>query len=89
MRIVYNQKTDIMKSGFLRLNWKDVLRGFLMALIGAILTGLLTVLDQGEIPMTWAQWKPIIITGLAAGIAYLLKNFFTNSKDKMLAKEVK
>ena len=78
-----------MKSKFLNLHWKDIFKGFLMAFIGAFLTALYTALEAGEIPTTWDQWKSTILVGAGAGIAYLLKNFFTNSNDEVLKTEPK
>lgn len=76
-----------MKSAFLNLHWKDLLKGFIVAVVGAILTALYTVLEAGQLPANWDEWKPMLIGGLAAGIAYLLKNLFTNSNDELLKPE--
>lgn len=76
-----------MKSGFLNLNWTDLAKGLLVAVIGAILTAVYQAIEAGTLAWTWAFWQPIVLAGLGAGIAYLIKNFFTNSQDEVLKKE--
>lgn len=74
------------QSGFLSLNMRDVLKGLIMTVIGTVITVLIKVLEVGAFP-SGSQWKAAIIAGLATGAAYLLKNVFTNSQDKFLAKD--
>lgn len=76
-----------MKSNFLSLNLKDLIKGFVVAVSMAILTAVYTAIEAGNLAFTWEFFKPVLITGLGAGIAYLLKNLFTNSQDQMLMKE--
>lgn len=71
-----------MKSTFLSLNVKDIVRGFFLAVFGAIFMAIVKFFEQGTVEWTWAFWQPIVYTGLAAGITYLLKNVFTNSEDE-------
>ena len=69
-------------SNFLSLNWRDVLRGFLLALIAFILNWLqVTFIPALDIS---AEVKTMIL----AGLAYLAKNFFTKS-DEQKADEAK
>lgn len=75
-----------MKSSFLNLNIQDLLKGFVVAGLTAIGTVLLPSLESGLFP-DLALLKTAGITGLTAGIAYLLKNLFTNSNDKLLKTE--
>lgn len=72
-------------------NWNlnDIVKGFIMAVIGAIITGLYTSIQAGAFPADWTAWKPILIGGLGMGLAYLIKNFFSNSDDKFMKKETK
>ncbi len=58
-----------MNSNFLNLNWMDLLKGLLVAVIGAILTGVYQALQAGTIAFTWVFWQPIVLTGVMAGIA--------------------
>lgn len=74
------------KSKFISLDTKDAIRGVVMAVIGSVLTALVEILQIGAFPSR-AQWKIIIIGGLATGAAYILKNLFTNSQDQLFKKE--
>lgn len=75
-------------ASFLKLNFRDLAKGFLVAFLTVVVAGLSVTLDQGFLP-TVAELKSLALTGLAAGGAYLLKNLFTNSQDKFLATEKK
>jgi hypothetical protein len=76
-------------SNFLNINWKDLMKGLLVAVIGAILTAAYEAINAGTIQFTWAFWQPIVYTGIAAGMAYLIKNLFTNSTGNVLTSEKK
>ena len=73
-----------MKSKFFSLDSKDLIRGFLVAVVTAILTGALQLFQGGEVQWTFSFWQPTIYGGIASGIAYLLKNLLTNSGDELL-----
>ena len=74
-----------MNANFLQINLDDLLRGLVVAVVSAILTAILPVIQNG-IP-TVAQLQSIGIVGLTAGVAYLSKNLLTNSKDQMFKPE--
>ena len=76
-----------MNSNFFSLNWMDLLKGLLVAVIGAILTGIYEAITAGSLTWTWAFFQPIVLTGVAAGIAYLIKNFLSNSSGEPLRTE--
>lgn len=57
------------------LNYRDLLRGLLIAVITAVLTSALDALNVGGIDNL--NWKSIGVIGLTAGISYLVKNYFT------------
>jgi len=75
-----------MKSNFLKLDVKDLLRGLLMAILTSVVLGLGNVLQTGVMP-DFITIKGILLTGLAAGFVYLGKNLLTNSEDKLLKKD--
>src|SRR4030042_329260 len=77
-----------MESNFLNLNLKDLLKGALVSVITALLTGLYELITAGG-DLAWVNLQPVLLTSLAALISYLLKNLFTNSDDKMLTREKK
>ena len=76
-----------MNSNFFSLNWLDLAKGLLVAVIGAILTGVYQAIQAGSLVWTWLFWQPIILTGVGAGLAYLIKNFFSNSSGEPLKTE--
>lgn len=71
-------------SKFLNLNAQDYLKGFLVAALTVILTGVYTSLIAvpPHFP-TGSELQSLLIAGLAAGIGYLIKNLFTNSQGKI------
>ncbi|NOU18401.1 MAG: hypothetical protein HOO91_12665 [Bacteroidales bacterium] len=75
-----------MKSKFLKLDAKDIVKAIILTFITALLTGIYQLL-QTDTPPTWDLLKPVLMTSIAAVIGYLLKNVFTNSNDKFLQRE--
>jgi hypothetical protein len=43
--------------------------------------------NSGTFPSTWNDLKPIVLAAISAGLAYILKNWLTNSDDQFLKKE--
>jgi uncharacterized membrane protein YeiH len=76
-------------SKFFNLNWADLGKGLLIAFLTALLGGILELLQAGTLPVTWVVFQPILEASLAAGVAYLLKNLFTNSGGEILKRELK
>lgn len=74
-------------SKLFQLNFLDVLKGFAVAVLMAVLTGFYTAIQNNSFPVTWNDWKIILIAGLGAGLAYLIKNIFTSSNGEILKKE--
>lgn len=60
-------------SNFLRLNLTDLLRGLIMAVIGAVLTTVYSVINDPSI-----DWNLVWKAAAGAAVSYLLKNLFTN-----------
>jgi hypothetical protein len=79
----------MVKAKFLKINIKDIALGSLMAFLSSVITGLYEYLNAGKFPSTWVEFKPIIIVGLSSFVAYIIKNFFTNSQGDLLKKEQK
>lgn len=74
------------QSSLFGVNAKDIVKGFITAFITAFLTAAMQLLQDGKIPTT-KELSTAGIVGLTAGIAYILKNYLTNSKDEFLKKE--
>jgi hypothetical protein len=66
-----------MKSDLFSINWRDLGKGFITALITAALASISMAIEAGSLP-TLTQLKTAGLAGLVAGIAYLIKNFLTN-----------
>ena len=77
-----------MASSLFSLNFKDAGKGLLVAFITAFLAGITAAINTGALP-TLDQIKVSAIAGVTAGVAYLIKNFFTNSTGTVAATEVK
>jgi hypothetical protein len=73
---------------FLSLDERDALKGAIVAAGTSVLTALVTALNAGQLPAV-ADLKTIGLAGLSAGIAYLVKNFLTNSKNELAKPEPK
>ena len=67
-----------MKSDFLSINWRDLGKGAVVALITAALASISLAIEAGQLP-TVAQLKTAGLAGIVAAIAYIIKNFFTDS----------
>lgn len=80
------KSTKMKKAQLFKLAGSDFLKGGIMALLTAFCTSLLQLLNEGHLP-TIADLKTSGIVAITAFIAYLLKNFVTNSDDKFLKKE--
>lgn len=67
-----------MKSTFLKLNLKDLLKGLVVAVLTAVITSLYQAFQDGGMP-TAEQFKTAGLIGVGAALSYLLKNLFTDS----------
>jgi branched-subunit amino acid transport protein len=75
-----------MKSNFLKLNWNDAIKGIVVAIVTALLTGLYQVIQSNGV-FDWVTLKPVLIASFGAGISYIVKNLLTNSNNELLKKE--
>lgn len=78
-----------MKSTFLTVNVKDLIKGLILTVIVAILGSAIQFFEAGTVEWTWAFWQPIVYSSVGAGMAYLLKNLLTNSEDQFAKTEPK
>jgi accessory gene regulator protein AgrB len=78
-----------MRSGLFKLNWLDFGKGLIVAVITAILTFLYEQVVQGGVALDLALLQQVGSVALAALLAYVLKNLFTNSQGKFLKAEPK
>lgn len=75
-----------MKSKFLTLSTSDLLKGLLVTIITALLTGFYELIQAGG-DFNWLDLEPVILATIGAGIAYLLKNLFSNSAGQFAKNE--
>lgn len=64
-------------SNLFSVDWQDITKGFVIAVVGAVLTAIQNVVSAGSFDLKWSQIGSVAAT---AGISYLLKNFFTSSQ---------
>lgn len=64
----------VITSKLWQLNWKDVLRGLLLAVLTAPLTTIYTSIESGNFHF---DWPAIVKVSVTAGLAYLFKNLAT------------
>ncbi len=62
-----------------QLNYKDVLRGLLMAIGTPVVYELQQVLDSGSLHV---NWKHLGMIAFGAGLVYITKNFLTGPSKK-------
>jgi hypothetical protein len=75
-----------MKSRLFTLDWRDLINGLLIAFLTAFMTGTIDILNNGAV-FDWIHIKPVLIAGISAAAAYLLKSLSTNSKNQLFTKE--
>lgn len=70
-------------SKFLSLNIWDLIKGLIMAVLAAVLVIIKSTVEGGSLDFNWAS---ISQTAIVTAVAYLLKNFLTNTNGEMLKK---
>jgi hypothetical protein len=75
-----------MKSKLGTLDTRDFLSGLLIAFLAALIDGIIKILESGAV-FDWIHIKPVLIAGISAALAYLLKSLSTNSHNQLFTKE--
>jgi hypothetical protein len=75
-----------MKSKLFTLDWRDLVNGLLIAFLAALIDGIIKMLESGVV-FDWIHIKPVLIAGISAACAYLLKSLSTNSRNQLFTKE--
>lgn len=70
------------QSKFLSLGWRDFLRGLIVAILTPILVLIQQYLDSGNLVF---NYKILLISGIAGGLSYLIKNVFTKPDNQIKA----
>ena len=77
-------KNKTVTSAMFAINWKDGLRGLLISVV----TGVLTVIQNSAMAEQFIFDKSKVISAaIFAGVAYLLKNFFTPASIQIPIKD--
>lgn len=61
------------------LNWKDALKGLVMAVLSAVLTIVITEIQAGQI-----DWNKVGTVALITTLSYILKQIGTDSQGNVL-----
>lgn len=75
-----------MKSKLFTLDLRDLINGLFVAFLTAILSGIIEILGNGAV-FDWIHIKPVLIAGISAALAYLLKSLSTNSHNQLFTRE--
>ena len=73
-----------MNSPFLNINFNDLGKGCILAVLTSVMTVIYTTVQSGSLTF---DWKLITTTALTSAIGYLIKNLFTNSTGEPFKKE--
>lgn len=73
-----------MKSSLFSLDTKDFVKGLFVAVFTSVITILYTSVSAGHLEF---DGKTIATTALTSALAYIMKNFVTNSNDELLKKD--
>lgn len=73
-----------MNSTIFTLNTNDFLKGLIMAVLSSVITVVYQTVEAGSLVF---DWKAIGTIALTSGLAYIMKNLFTNSTGKFFGKE--
>lgn len=71
-------------STFLNLNTSDFIKGLIMAVLSTVITVVYQTVEAGSLVF---DWNAIGTMALTTALAYIMKNFFTNSAGKFFGKE--
>lgn len=75
-----------MKSKLFTLDWRDLINGLLIAFLAALIDGIIKILNSGTV-FDWPHLQPVLIAGISAALAYLLKSLSTNSHNQLFTRE--
>ena len=68
-----------------KINLSDFWRGLIVAVFTSVLAVIYEFVQAGNLDI---NWKSVLLAGLGAGIAYLLKNFSSDSNGRVLGGKI-
>lgn len=69
------------------LNWRDVLRGLIMAVVSAVFAAIYESL-AGDAGFSGIDWQAVLKVAALTAMAYLSKNFFDATRTTTIFKKV-
>ncbi len=75
-----------MNSSILKLNFKDISKGFVLVVLIVVLEFILNLLKTAGLDLTLDSFSPLLDLIVKAGGAYFLKNLFSTEDGKFLGK---
>lgn len=87
MKTILSLISRIAGEKFGQLSLKDLVKGFVVAVLTVLLTYTMECINKNSFPMDSATWMLELKAALGAGIGYLVKQLFTNSEGKFLVAE--
>lgn len=60
------------------INWRDAVKGLVLAVGTPVLLAVERLLDAGKVDFSW---KTLAMVGIGGGVTYLIKNFFTGQQS--------
>jgi len=75
-----------MKSNFLRIDFRDVSKGLVVAVLVVVLGAIQQALGEHGLDFAAYDWAGITDIAWKAAVAYLGKNFLSDNNDKVLGK---
>lgn len=72
-----------MKSDFLSLNLRDGLKGLAVVVISAVITAVLTIIENKGLYGLKESVGQIATVAITSGLAYILKNFLSDENDRI------
>jgi len=73
------ENTQTVTSPKYAINWKDAARGLLIAVLASVLVVIENSIDAGDFNFNWRNISKVAVS---AGVAYLIKNYFTPASVK-------
>ena len=67
-----------------KLNSQDFIKGLVVTVISAVLTALMGILNSPEFSFASINWNEVVKVAVSSGIAYLIKNFASDSEGRVL-----
>lgn len=70
----FKKQVDMKTSPLYSINWRDIAHGLIIAVGTPVLVAAQRLLDAGKIDFSW---KTLAMAGVAGGVSYIIKKFFT------------